>query len=364
MQVNRILEVQDSETLPTLRSFLADWWRQYELDAMLAPVEQPEKARVISQVIEDPADLERVNPFAPLMFSNAAGEAYRLRQERQGARLAAILHPCEMRAYTELCKRERPKPTIESGLPAQGELVIFGVDCLGTLPTGDYQRKDPPGDLEEMTREALHDATWGGSHADQYRMACQVCDWPAPWGADVTIGTIGVDSDQTLLLLARDEDCDARLGWENLLPRRASEYQVSRREAVVGAIASSRADRRNHLLSDAAGHFHLDDLGAMLAWLASCSVCGNCLKVCPLYQGEMDSLAGVSHLSNSEHTALGELVHTSRWLASCSGCGMCEEKCNRNVPLTLFLSALSHRIREEIHYTPGSPGQRFPWIGG
>jgi Fe-S oxidoreductase len=101
----------------------------------------------------------------------------------------------------------------------------------------------------------------------------------------------------------------------------------------------------------------------MLAWLVSCSVCGNCLKACPLYQGELDTLAGVSRLSDREHTGLGELVHTSRWLASCSGCGMCEENCNRDVSLTLFLSALSHRIREELHYTPGSPGQRYPWVG-
>jgi NAD-dependent dihydropyrimidine dehydrogenase PreA subunit len=262
-----------------------------------------------------------------------------------------------MRTYTELRKRERSSAD-------WSEMVIFGVDCLGTLPTGEYRRKSTPGDLAELTRQSLREAAWGGSHADQYRTACQVCDWPAPWGADVTIGTIGVDNDQYLLLLAYDEETAGHLGWDDLLPRRAVEYELSRRESIVGAVAGTRLDRRNHLLGSAAGGFRFDDLASMLAWLASCSVCGNCLKACPLYQGEIDSMAGISRLSEREHTALMDLVQTSHWLASCSGCGMCEEQCKRDVSLTLFLSALSHRIRDELHYTPGAPGQRYPWVGG
>jgi Fe-S oxidoreductase len=57
------------------------------------------------------------------------------------------------------------------------------------------------------------------------------------------------------------------------------------------------------------------------------------------------------------------MVLLSRWLASCSGCGMCEEVCQRSVPLTLLVSALSHRIREENDYITGSPDQPPPWAG-
>jgi Fe-S oxidoreductase len=92
------------------------------------------------------------------------------------------------------------------------------------------------------------------------------------------------------------------------------------------------------------------------------------LKACPLYGGELDNLAGLasaeaSARDSSRQPSLAELIQVTRWMASCSGCGMCEEKCQRDVPMTLFISALSHRIRDEAHYTAGSPSQQYPWTG-
>src|SRR5512139_1290321 len=107
MQVNHVLDVQDGDALETLRGFLAAWWDAYQPEAMLAPVEQPEKFGIAIEVIENPADLSRVNPFSPIMRSNSAREANQLLQERPGARLAAMLRPCELRTYTELRKREQ-----------------------------------------------------------------------------------------------------------------------------------------------------------------------------------------------------------------------------------------------------------------
>jgi hypothetical protein len=40
---------------------------------------------------------------------------------------------------------------------------------------------------------------------------------------------------------------------------------------------------------------------------------------------------------------------------------MCEESCVNHVPMALIFSALSHRIREEIHYRAGDPTQKLPW---
>lgn len=363
MQVNRLLDVQDKQPLQALRGFLKDWWEHCQLDAMLAPVEQPDRSSVVIQIIEDPAELEKVNPFAPLMFINAGGRANQLRQERPQSRLGAILRPCELRTYTELRKREVPKRSAPLETMGGENMAIVGVDCLGTYPTSGPRRRDAI-EIDGITREVLHDAYSGGFHTDEYRSACQVCDWPAPWGADVAIGIIGVDTDKHLLVLARDERCAAKMGLDTEELRQATEYLVSRRESTVGAIADTRAGMRKHLMATAPGHYRFDDLASLLAWLVSCSLCGNCLKACPLYQGEVDTLAGLNRSPQAERSSLADLIQTSRWLASCSGCGMCEEQCNRDVPLTLFLSALSHHIREEIQYTPGSPSQRVPWAGG
>ena len=103
------------------------------------------------------------------------------------------------------------------------------------------------------------------------------------------------------------------------------------------------------------------DLGIILAWLANCSLCGECLEVCPLCGEEAGWPFSLDRKTETGHTLLTDLVSVSRWLASCSGCGMCEEKCSQGVPVALLIAALSHAIRSEIGYTAGDPAGQLPW---
>src|SRR3990170_6875438 len=192
MNVNRILEVQHGDTLRALRQFLAAWWVQNKLGAMLAPVELLESSSIPPQVIESPAGLAAVNPFAPFMTSNAAGIADRFVQENSDQRLAILLRPCELRAFVELQKR-RPVAS------QPNEVVILGVDCIGTFTHSDYLRSLETHGLSGVTADVLRNASEGGLKPQSFRTACMVCDWPAPWGADVTIGAIGVPSNDFLL---------------------------------------------------------------------------------------------------------------------------------------------------------------------
>src|SRR3972149_8974177 len=185
MNVNRILKVQNGDTLSALRQFLAAWWVQNDLDAMVAPVELLENPSTAPQGIEAPAGLAVVNPFAPLMTSNAAGIANRIVQDHSDQRLAILLRPCELRAFVNLQKR-RPV----SSQP--DEVVILGVDCIGTFTHSDYLRSLETPRLSGVTADVLRNAAEGGLRPQSFRTACMVCDWPAPWGADVIIGAIGV----------------------------------------------------------------------------------------------------------------------------------------------------------------------------
>src|SRR4030067_1118277 len=203
MNVNRILKVQNGDTLSALRQFLAAWWVQNDLDAMLAPVELLEFSSIAPQVIEDPAGLAVVNPFAPLMTSNAAGIANRIVQDHSDQRLAILLRPCELRAFVELQKR-RPVAS------QPNEVVILGVDCIGTFTHSDYLRSIEIHGLNGVTADVLRNAAEGGLRPQSFRTACMVCDWPAPSGADGTLGWTGVPSNDFLLVIspadATDED--------------------------------------------------------------------------------------------------------------------------------------------------------------
>ena len=116
MNVNHVLHVREENAIKTLQDFLARWWEQLELDAMLAPVETADHGITAPQVISQPADLTKVNPFAPVMLSNTAAMVQEFINENPTSHLAVIVRPCELRAMVELRKRHRVRyQSVSSG---------------------------------------------------------------------------------------------------------------------------------------------------------------------------------------------------------------------------------------------------------
>ena len=359
MNVNRVLEVQEGNATHTAQRFLSALWQKHQLDALLAPVSVAGQAGVTARVLRHPDELVSVQPFTPVMQGNSAAAAWRFIQEEKSGRLALLLRPCELRALVELSKRSAAPgdPLLASEADADKCVLVIGVDCLGTYSQQEFLSVGELLGVEEVTRATLQNAFQGGLIPQSFRTACQVCEWPAPRGADIVIGTLGVDTEKTLLLLACDECLDSRLHLTELTDGPAPEYLVSRRETVVGAVADARLGYRKNLYEEIGSEGRFSDLGSFLAWFANCNLCGKCLKACPLYDGELDGLLG----GEKSRSPLADLVLLSHWIASCSGCGMCEEVCGRDVPLMLVISSLSQRIRAEMHYTAGDKAQRLPW---
>jgi len=359
MNVNRVLEVRDGNATRAVQSFLSALWQEHELDALLAPATKSEQTGVSAQVIRHPEKLAAVDPFTPVMQGNSAAAAWRFIQEETSGRLAVLLRPCELRALVELSKRASSSASPFPARDADAEkcVLVIGVDCLGTYTQQEFLSAGAGHGSDEITRLTLQNASQGGLIPQPFRTACQVCEWPAPRGADIVIGTLGVDTEKTLLVLACDECLDSRLHLTGITDGPAAEYLVSRRETVVGAIADARLGYRRNLYEELGSEGRFSDLGSILAWFANCNLCGKCLKACPIYGGELDSLLG----REKSRSPLADLVLLSHWIASCSGCGMCEEVCARDVPLMLLISGLSHRIWEEMHYNAGDLTQKLPW---
>jgi formate dehydrogenase subunit beta len=359
MNVNRVLEVREGNATNTAQRFLSALWHEHQLDSLLAPVAVEGEAMVSPKIIYDPEELAAVRPFTPLMQGNTAAAAWRLIQGGGFGRLAVLLRPCELRALVELSKRaSSPADSLQAGAE-NGEqcVLVIGVDCLGTFTQQEFLSVREAGGIDEITSATLLNAYQGGLIPQAFRTACQVCEWPAPRGADIVIGTLGVDTGKTLLILACDECLDSRLHLISITDGPAPESLVSRRETVVGAVADARAGYRRNLYAEIGSEGRFSDLGSFLAWFANCNLCGKCLKACPLYEGELDSLMG----REKSRSPLADLVLLSHWIASCSGCGACEEICARDVPLMRLISSLSHRIREELHYNAGDPAEKMPW---
>jgi formate dehydrogenase subunit beta len=165
MNVNRIYPLAEADALTGLRKFLATWWAVYQPHAMFAPMELEGEPGLGAQVITNPVDLGHVNPFAPLMPRNAAIQAKQFIQDHPGERLVLLLRPCELRTYFEQEKRE----PLAAGA---GEVVLIGVDCLGTYSKDEYRHRVEASGMRQVTDEVLRNASQGGWKSLPFRTVC------------------------------------------------------------------------------------------------------------------------------------------------------------------------------------------------
>jgi formate dehydrogenase subunit beta len=359
MSVNRVLSVGGTGVEGRLRTFLQGWWERIGLKAILAPVELPERPYVIPQVISDPASLARINPFAPFLSTNAASAISEFIITQPQGPLAVLLRPCELRTLVELQKRKRVNFDFGKSGDGKGFMITIGVDCPGTYPCTEYNRRVELSGMQMVTGEALIYGIEEGSIPGELRPACQICDWPVPWGADITIGMFGMH--QNLLVIARDELTDSSLALEQVSDRIATVPEMMRRNKIIEKVGNARSLRRANL--NAPDAMRQAGFNSLLACFARCTLCADCLDACPLYDGELSGLLGVGSSSQRNRPILVELVSVTRWLCSCTGCGMCEDACPQGIALSRLVSILSHQIREEIQYTPGEPEKCPPWMG-
>ena len=359
MNINRVLLIQEENPANALRNFLAAWWLEAGLDAMIVPAELPHHAGVSPRVIDNPNGLADVDPFIPVMSCNAAPIVEDYIHAHPASHVGAMLRPCELRALVELEKRRAATQRAHPEADPRKNLVVIGMDCPGTFPLREYQSRLEHQSKDELIQEVLSYASQDSYVPRQVRTACQMCDWPTTVNADFTIGTIGVAPQGVMLVIAHDEDIYERLGLEKMTDGMATEQQEIYREEMIGRLAKKRAGLREKLMTNSSGQ--MGDLISFLGFVAGCTLCADCLDACPLYNGELTGMLGVTEPYQGPRPLLSELVGVGRWLASCSGCGMCQEACEHGDALGEIIITISHRIRSDMHYTAGDPRQPLPW---
>ena len=219
MNVNRIVDVHNGDTLGALRTFLAGFWDRFGADAMLAPCESPDSCAITTRLVTERNGLSSVNPFAPLMVSNAARPVKQYMEEHVTSRLIALLRPCELRVLVELLNRNGNRPS-------DTRPILVGVDCLGTFPAEEYEWRAEKYGAEQVTREMLQFARQGGILPYRYRFACQMCGAPMPPEvADVTIDVLGLPAREVILITARDEAAARRLRLDQITDATATDSQ-------------------------------------------------------------------------------------------------------------------------------------------
>lgn len=321
MRTLRLVPVDRLGPLEATRLLLTQVWDRDGLDGMLVPVWVAGKRDPKATVLANPAMLDRADPFAPLMTSNAAPQAVDLVRRAPDRHYGLVVRPCELRSLRQLASR------LQVNLASS---LLISTDCLATFPPEDFDwRLRQTSDYERMTEEALHFAAQGGILPSRLRGTCQFCEQPYPVDADVQIEVIGLETSKHLVLNLKDDGLASRLGLGNGPTVTLPSGLRDRREQVLGKLASWRRQAR------AFAESHLDahqaTLPALVDHLCGCTSCREWLQAaCPLFALSWEASQSGEQI---------EELHTA-WLDACGGCGMCEHECPDAFPLPTVIGRL------------------------
>ena len=314
------------DPLGVVQNVIAAAWEDYQLDHLMVSINGSSKPNLI----DSPEQLDRVNPFRPLMTRNAAKYIPEVLEEQPGTRLGVVLRPCEMRALVEKRKRE--------AIPEE-RLLTIGVDCLGTYPMDDYQwRAERKGSRERLAWESLHFARQGGIAAYRFRSACQACRTPVSSEADINIGVIGLPVRQKIIVETSGNFPTKMLAGDTI-DIEQDQSLFNQREYIIAKLLQRSSQTRQRLTSN------LDsilprDVDALVKQFESCGDCRECFETCPLCAAEYPA---------KDESGLYRREQVKDWMISCAGCGMCEQACPNHLPLVAIFNQIREQLIEPIH---------------
>lgn len=313
------------DPLGVIQKVIATAWDKFELDQLLVSMNGSSKPNLI----DDPEQLDQVNPFRPLMTKNTAKFIPKVMEEYPNVRMGVVLRPCEMRALAEKIKREE--------IPEERLLTIC-VDCLGTYPMEDYQwRAEKKGSPERLAWESLHFARQGGIAAYRFRSACQACRTPVGSGADINIGVIGLPVRQKIMIEAPEQVNTALLEGDQI---RAVQDQplFEQREYIIAKLLQ-RGSRTRQRLADNLDSVLPRDVDALIKQFEGCGECRECFDSCPLCAADYPA---------KDEFGIYRREQVKEWMISCAGCGMCEQTCPNHLPLVTIFNHIREQLIEPL----------------
>jgi formate dehydrogenase subunit beta len=352
MKKEVVIEVKDTKIKEAINSFLESLLEKNLVSALLVPREVPSKDIVVQSLMTNSNGLKEVNiisPVLPVSSARIISEMTRLSSYKNP--VGVVLRSCEIRALIELVKLKQA---------SLDNLLIIGVDCLGTYSVSDYQNLCKQGN--SPSDELLRKFKEGGGEDTKLRKACQVCEYPIPSNADLVIGLVGVDFEKNILL----KSCTEK--GEKILEKFSfPEFNQSKREEPVSKYLSKKIEQRDIVFSEMKRE--VNGWENLLSILSTCIHCHNCMRVCPIcycrecfFESptfEFDSEKYLmwakrkGSIKMPRDTTLFHLGRMSHMATSCVGCGLCEQACPSNIPLLKIFKTVSYNVQQIFNYVPG-----------
>jgi len=319
---------------------------------------------VMPTLVTDPEKINGVDPLAPVFPINAAKVVSKLTRRPIDGLVAVVLRPCEIRAFIELVKLKQGR---------MEEVVLVGVDCLGTYGNVDYARfegEDGTSSTQKFYQNVLSGKGTAGKDID-ISPACKACEHPIPENADLLIGLFGLDTNDHLLVKANSSNGEALL--DKLELQEAAEPE-GRKEAIDSLVAARTAyrDQMFEETSEATS-----DINKLTAYLANCVNCYNCRVACPVcYCKECVFVTDVFDHEPSQYlrwakrkgiikmptdTVFYHMTRVAHMSTACIGCGQCSNACPNDIPVMEIFRTIANYTQKAFDYEAGrSPDDEPP----
>lgn len=347
-----VIEVKNGKVKEAINSFLKDLLEKNLVSALLVSREVPSKDNVVQSLVTNSHGLKEANVIAPVLPVNSAriiSEMTRLSPHKSP--VGIVLRSCEIRALIELVKLKQA---------SLDNLLIIGVDCLGTYSVNDYQDFCKQGDspLDELLRKFKEE-----NEDAKLREACRVCEYAISSNADLVVGLIGVDFEKNILLESHTEK------GEGILEKFSFPKfnQSKEREESVSKYIDEKIAKRDALFSQTKKE--VGNWENLLSVFSTCISCHNCMRVCPIcycrecffesptFEFDSEKYLGWAKRKGSikmpKDTILFHLGRMSHMATSCVGCGICEQACPNNIPLLRIFKTVGHNVQQIFKYVPG-----------
>jgi formate dehydrogenase subunit beta len=359
MGKSAVLEVKKSDPVETLRVFFRDLLEKGVVESLLIPKKLPSGEGYCQTLIHDPEMLIDANPLAPTLPVQSARIVSHLTITDPGRKIGAVLKPCEIRAVIELVKFLQVK---------LDRLTVIGVDCLGTYEPSDYvEMSREKGEEVSITMGLLKGAKEGKiepQDGNNLRLACQICEYPSPQNADISIGLFGHDPQKEIFFHVTDQ-LASELAEKGILA--TTDGGSPSRNSVIERLTEERIKRRDEVFD--AFRSQTKNLGDLMDALSTCIRCHNCMVACPIcYCKECvfrtptlehkadqflrwaDRKGGIRMPTD---TLLFHLIRLSHMVTSCIGCGLCDSACPNDLPVATLFRAVGHKVQALFDYVPG-----------
>ena len=307
-----------------------------------------EKGAVAYLLIADSQKIDDAVPLFPLMPTNAGKMLSLITSEEPATEpIAAVVRPCELRAFVELVKRNRG--SLEN-------LLLISPTCGGVYPL----KSASEGGIAEKQPQ-YWEAVAKGDIAPDLRPACRTCVHFVPYTADITIDLIGSKNTdkECRLLLNTEKAIQFTDGFAGDISQAGAEPTELRQLRI------KREAEREKLFSET----QIEGIKELIDIFGSCIGCHGCSKVCPIcycnlcyfestaneytahtYDAELARKDGMRVPPGTVFYHLGRLIHIA---TSCVGCGLCSDVCPVDIPVSTIFQKASQPAQELFGYVPG-----------